>query len=93
MFFSVAANEDFELRKMDIRAAFLQVKQLKREVFAATKDIKREGYIWNLKKPLYRLNDASRKFWLGVKTTFKENGMRKLDGIEAVYYMKIRKEI
>ena len=45
------------------------------------------------KKPLYRLNDASRKFWLGVKTTFKENGMRKLDGIEAVYYMKLRKEI
>ena len=33
MFFSVATNEDFELRKIDIRAAFLQAKQLKREVF------------------------------------------------------------
>ena len=29
-----------------------------------------------MKKPLYRLNDASRKFWLGVKTTFKEIGLR-----------------
>ena len=28
MFFSVAANEDFELRKINIRAAFLQAKQL-----------------------------------------------------------------
>ena len=46
-----------------------------------------------MKRPLYRLNDASRKFWLGVKTTFKEIGLRKLDGNEAVYYMKIRKEI
>ena len=33
MFFSVAANEDFEFRKIDIRAAFLQAKQLDREVF------------------------------------------------------------
>ena len=88
MFFSVAANEDFELRKIDIRAAFLKQSNWKEKCFAATKDIKREGYIWNLKKPLYRLNDASRKFWLRVKTTFKEIGLRKLDGNEAVYYMK-----
>ena len=33
MFFSVAANEDFELRKIYIRAAFLQAKQFHREVF------------------------------------------------------------
>ena len=56
MFFTVAANEDFELRKIDIRAAFLQAKQLDRDVFLKPpKDIR---------KPLYRLNDASRKFWL-----------------------------
>ena len=54
MFFSVVENMDFELRKMDIRVAFLQAKQLDREVFLEPpKDIKREGYIWKLKKPLY----------------------------------------
>ena len=54
MFFSVAPNEDFELRKIDIRAAFLQAKQLDREVFLKPpQDIKREGIIWKLKKPLY----------------------------------------
>ena len=57
------ANEDFELWKIDIRAAFLQVKQLDREVFLELpNDIKREGYIWKLKKPLYGLYDASKKF-------------------------------
>ena len=66
-------------------------KDWKENCFVDTKDWK-ENWIY-IKKPLYRLNDASRKFWLGVKTTFKENGMRKLDGIEAVYYMKLRKEI
>ena len=65
MFFSVAANEDFELRKIDIRAAFLQAKQLDREVFLMPpKDIKRDGYIWKLKSPLYGLNNATRMFWL-----------------------------
>ena len=87
MFFSVAANEDFELRKIDIRAAFLQAKQLDRDVFLKPpKDIKKEKIIWKLKKPLYGLNDASRKFWLRVKSIFKELGLRKLDGDKAVYY-------
>ena len=86
MFFSVAANEDFELRKIDIRAAFLQAKQLDRDEFLKPpKDIKKEGIIWKLKKPLYGLNDVSRKFWLRVKNIFKELGLRKLDGDEVVY--------
>ena len=88
MFFSVTANEDFKLRKIDIRAAFLQAKQLDREMFMQPpKDIKKEGYIWRLKKPLYGLNDASWMFWLRVKKIFNEIGLRKLDGDEAVYYM------
>ena len=71
MFFSVAANEDFELRKIDIRVAFLQAKQLDRDVFLRPpKDIRKEGMIGKLKKPLYGLNDASRKFWLRVKNIF-----------------------
>ena len=43
--------------------------------------------LFKLKKPLYGLNDALRKFWLRVKKIFKEIGLRKLDGDEAVYYM------
>ena len=42
MFFTVAANEDFELRKIYIRAEFLQANQLDREVFLKPpKDIRR----------------------------------------------------
>ena len=68
MFFAVAANEDFKLRKIDIRAAFLQARQLDRDVFLEPhKDIKRYGYVWKLNKPLYELIDASRKFWLTIK--------------------------
>ena len=46
MLFSVTANEDFEWGKIDIRAAFLQAKQLNREVFLEPpKYLNREGYI------------------------------------------------
>ena len=39
-----------------------------------------------MNKPLYRLNDASQKFWLRMKRIFHEIGLRRLDGDEAVYY-------
>ena len=42
--------------------------------------------IWLLKKPLYGLNDASRKFWLKVKSVFSDIGLKILEGDEAVYY-------
>ena len=43
IFFTVAANEDFELRKIDIRVVILQAKQLDRDVFLKPpKDIKKE---------------------------------------------------
>ena len=75
------------MRKIDIRAAFLQAKPLDRDVFMRPpKDIRKDGVIWRLKKPPYGLNDASRKFWLRVKNIFKEMGLRKLSGDEAVYY-------
>ena len=54
LFFLVAANEGFKLRSVDIRAAFLHAKCLEREIFLMPpKDVKKEGLIWKLKKPLY----------------------------------------
>ena len=68
-------------------AVFLQARQMDRDVFLEPpKDIKREGYIWKLKKPLYGLNVSSRKFWLRMKKIFQEIGLKRLDGEEALYY-------
>ena len=43
------------------------------------RDVKKEGKLWILRKPLYRLNDALQKFWLKVKGVFSEIGMKILD--------------
>ena len=93
LFFAVAANQDFNLRSIDIRAEFLQARELDRDVFLMSpKDIRKEGYVWKLKKPLYGLNDASRKFWLRVKELFAALGLQRLEGGEAVTTRKIRME-
>ena len=56
---ALAANQNFKVVSMDIRAAFLQAKKLDREVFVRPPDdIKKEGNIWKLLKPLYGLDDA-----------------------------------
>ena len=83
----IAANNEFKLVSMDIRAAFLQAKTLDREVYMKPpEDIRKQGKIWKLLKPLYGLDDASRKFWLKVKETLIKLGLKTLPGDEAFYY-------
>ena len=90
LFTAVAANAGFNIVSIDIRAAFLQSKELKRDVFVVPpKDISKVGIIWRLKKPLYGLNDASRRFWLRLKELFKNEGLLTLPGDEAFYYKNI----
>ena len=56
---------------------FLQEKILDREVSMMPPDDQRvDGYMWKLKKPLYGLDDASRKFWLKLKNTLVKLGLR-----------------
>merc|ERR1712240_535586 len=49
-------------------------------------DIEKEGVIWKLLKPLYGLDDASRKFYLKVKETLQKLRLKTLPGDDAVYY-------
>ena len=50
--------------------AFLQARKLDSDVYMKpSKDQQVGRYVWKLKKPLYGLDDASRKFWLKFKDT------------------------
>ena len=77
MYFLFPANEGFDLRSINIRAAFLQSKGLDREVhWEHPRDILKEGILWKLTKSLYGLNDASKK-------VFIETRIMRLQGDEA----------
>ena len=48
---AIAANEKFNLVTLDVTSAFLQGKEIQRELFAEPpKEIKRPGVIWKLEK-------------------------------------------
>lgn len=53
IFFSVATNEDFVLKSINIRAAFYKWKSWIEIFFMPPKDVKKEGLILRLNKPLY----------------------------------------
>ena len=68
---AISANFGFKLALVDLRAAFLQSKIFDRDFYIEPpSDVKKPGIVWKLKKPLYGLDDASRKFWLRVKDVF-----------------------
>ena len=50
-------------------------------------DIKNQGIIWKIKKPLLGLDDTSLKFWLWVKEILKQIGLKVMEGDEAFYYL------
>ena len=56
-------------------------------------DLQKPGIIWRLKKPLYGLDDASRKFWLRVKEVLREIGLKVMEGDEAFYYLHQDEEL
>ena len=87
-FVVTAANEGFEICSIDITGAFLQAEDLDREVFVKPpKDIRKDGILWRLKKPLYGLYDSSRKFYIRVKKMSKDFGLEVLEGDAAYFYM------
>ena len=91
---AVAANNKFEIASLDIRAAFLQARKLDRPVFVLPpKDIRKKGVLWRLLKPLYGLDDASRRFWLRIKEIFFKMGMKIMEGDEAFYFLHYGKEL
>ena len=62
----MAAVNDMKCsRSIDISAGFRQAESLQRDVFVEPpKDLKEDGFLWKLNKPLYGLNDAGRRFWI-----------------------------
>ena len=86
LFLSLAANENFALKTLDVTSAFLQGYPLERDVFIKPPLEKSQtGKVWKLKKSCYGLYDASRKWFLAVKESLKSMKMKSLSGDDAFF--------
>ena len=81
-FATIATHMEIEqLSSCDIQAAFLQVEDLKRDIYVVPpKDVAEPGILWKLLKPLYVLSDAGRQFWLKVRKMLANNGYERVVG-------------
>lgn len=73
---AMAVMNSWEIKTTDITSAFLQGDQIDREVFMKPPPEAglEKNQVWKLTKPLYGLNDASRKFYLKVVRILKDCG-------------------
>ena len=84
---ALSANEGFKLVSLDIRTAFLQAKVLDHDVFMVPPaDVRKESKARKLLKPLYGLDDVSKKFWLKVRYLFLKMEMKTHEGDKAFYF-------
>ena len=88
IFLTIAANEGYEIRSLDVTSAFLQGHPLERDVFIKPPlERRKEGIIWKLKKSCYRLCDASRQWFIAVKEQLCQLKMKSLSGDDAFFYL------
>ena len=90
LFLSIAANEDFKLKSMDVTSAFLQGTPLDRDIYIEPpEECVSKGKVWKLLKGCYGLNDASRKWFMAVRETLVNLGMQSVSGDDAFFFLTI----
>ena len=61
---------EWEINSLDIKSAFLQGKEISRDLFAKPPKEAKTDNLWKLLKTVYGLNDASRTWYLRVRDEF-----------------------
>ena len=85
--YSIAAQYTWKCESGDIRAAFLQGERLERDLYIVPPAEAKEGNnLWKLLKPIYGLNDASRKFYLKLVEKIIQLGCKRSKYDYAVFY-------
>ena len=66
---AVAASQNWTIKTTDIKSAFLQGRDIDRDIFLKPPKESGEapGTLWRLKKSLYGLNDGARQFYLSLR--------------------------
>ena len=88
-FLAIASSENWRVKTTDIKSAFLQGRELRRDVYI--KPPKECGIdnsiVWKLKHGLYGLKDGARQFYLSVKEELLKLGCKMCEIDPAMFYL------
>ena len=91
---ALASNEKWKLETIDIKAAFLQGKDVERDIYVIPpKDFKEEGVIWKLNKVAYGLEDASRNWFMSVREELLRLNCKQSELDQALFRWYYRDEL
>ena len=66
---------DWKCGSLDVKAAFLQSHTLERKVYLLPPpDVRKQGVIWLVKKPIYGLKDSARNWYKTIESDLKKIG-------------------
>ena len=69
IFLTLVSMLEWETGSLDVKSAFLQSHKLKRKVYLMPpKDIRKEGIIWKVTKPIYGLKDSAKNWYNTLKS-------------------------
>ena len=78
MLLAIAATKGWTIKSGDIKNAYLQGEHLDRDIYMEPPpEQKKCGKIWKLKKAVYGMNDAGRKWYFKVEETLNRLGCTK----------------
>ena len=89
-------HEKWKLNPTDIKTAFLQGEEIDRKVFGMPPKEAETNNVWLLKKCVYGLGDASRKWCNTVKSFLLSTGLKMWSGtndFETSYTSKLLKNV
>ena len=91
---TAATTKQWPVSTIDIKSAFLQGQELKRDVYIKPpKESNAKGCIWKLRKCLYGLNDASKQWYNEMESRFDKLKFQKSCQDPAFYFYKVKGEI
>ena len=90
LFLSVAALAKWTVKTTDIKSAFLQGKELDRDIYIKnpTESKAPQHIIWKLRHGLYGLKDGARQFYESVKEELLKFGFTQCKLDPAVFYIQ-----
>ena len=91
--FCVATSNKWTVKVLDIKSAFLQGRDIEREVYVKPPVEAGKGIVWKLKKTIYGLNDASRKWYLQIKGSLEKYGAKMSIYDEALFFYRQGNEL